>query len=120
MSETVSHVEKKRLYITIWIILLCFTALTTGIAFIDLGSFNTVVAFAIAFCKASLVVFFFMHLRHSESLVRLVVGVAVFWLSILIVVSIADFANRNRVANPTWPQNRPPVVQHLKPGPPNL
>lgn|SRR5487761_81244 len=117
MSETVSHIEKKKLYFTIWIVLLCFTALTTGMAFIDLGPFNTIVALAIAVCKASLVVFFFMHLRHSEGLVRIVAGVAIFWLCILIVISISDFANRNRISSPSWPQNRPPIVQHLQPGP---
>ena len=119
MAEAVSHIEKKKVYVTIWIVLLCFTALTTGVAFIDLGAFNTVVAFAIALCKAALVVFFFMHLRHSEGLVRLIVGVAVLWLAILIVVSISDFSTRNSITSPTWPQNTPPVVQHLKPGPPN-
>ena len=45
-------------------------ALTTGVAFIDLGPFNTVVALAIAFSKMMLVIFFFMHVRHSGGLVR--------------------------------------------------
>ncbi|MGH9351122.1 MAG: cytochrome C oxidase subunit IV family protein [Terriglobia bacterium] len=116
-ETTISHIEKKKLYFTIWIILLCFTALTTGIAYIDLGPFNTVVAFAIAFCKASLVVFFFMHLRHSEGLVHIIVGVAALWLAILMVVSISDFATRSRIPPPPWPPNHPPVAQHLTPGP---
>lgn len=117
MSEAVSHIEKKKLYFTIWIVLLCFTALTTGIAYIDLGPFNTVVAFAIAICKAALVVAFFMHVRHSEGLVRLVVGVAALWLAILIVVSISDFATRKKIPTPPWPPNRPPIAHHLTPGP---
>lgn len=102
MSAIVSHIENKGLYINIWIILLCFTALTTGVAYIDLGVFNTVVALAIAVCKASLVVLFFMHVRHSERLVRLVVCFAVFWLLILIVISLSDFATRGRIATPHW------------------
>ncbi|MGH9327955.1 MAG: cytochrome C oxidase subunit IV family protein [Terriglobia bacterium] len=115
-----AHLEKKRVYITIWLILLCFTALTTGIAFIDLGPFNTVVAFAIAFIKASLVVAFFMHLRHSEGLIRIIVGVAALWLAILIVVSISDFATRQKIPTPPWPVNRPPIAHHLTPGPTQL
>ncbi|MGH9430445.1 MAG: cytochrome C oxidase subunit IV family protein [Terriglobia bacterium] len=102
MSAIVSHIENKRLYINIWIILLCFTALTTGVAYIDLGVFNTVAALAIAVCKASLVVLFFMHVRHSERLVRLVVCFAVFWLLILIVISLSDFATRHLIATPHW------------------
>ncbi len=117
MTEQVSHVEPKKLYISIWIILLCFTALTTGVAFIDLGSLNTVVALAIAICKAGIVVLFFMHARHSEKLVRVVIGVAIFWLLILIVISTTDFATRRLLPPPPWLQNQTVVVHHLTPGP---
>jgi cytochrome c oxidase subunit 4 len=113
MSELVSHVERKKVYVLVWVVLLCFTALTTGVAYIDLGAFNTVVALAIAVCKASIVVLFFMHLRHSEKLIRVVVGVAVFWLCILIVISLSDFATRFRVSRPSWPQSQPLTVHHL-------
>jgi cytochrome c oxidase subunit 4 len=117
MTEQVAHVERKRLYVLIWAALLFFTALTTGVAYIDLGSLNTIVALAIAVCKASIVVLFFMHARHSEKLVRVVIGVAVFWLLILIVISISDFSTRNLLPVPPWVQNKPMVVHHLTPGP---
>lgn len=117
MAEAISYIGTKKHYIVVWIVLLCFTALTTGVAFIDLGPFNTVVAFAIAICKASLVVLFFMHLRHSEGLVHLIVGVAAFWLAILMVISVSDFATRTKIPTPPWPPNHPPVAQHLTPGP---
>lgn len=117
MTEQASHVESKRLYITIWIVLLIFTGLTTGVAFIDLGSMNTVVALAIAVCKAGFVILFFMHARHSEKLVRVVIGVAIFWLLILIVVSTTDFATRTLLPKPAWLQNQTIVVHHLTPGP---
>ncbi|MGH9449489.1 MAG: cytochrome C oxidase subunit IV family protein [Terriglobia bacterium] len=111
------HVESKKLYLTIWVILLCFTALTTGVAFIDIGVWNTPVALAIAVIKASLVVLFFMHARHSEKLVRVVIGVAIFWLLILIVVTTSDFATRHLLPLPAWEKNQPTIVHHLTPGP---
>ncbi len=117
MPENVVHIESKKLYITIWFALLCFTALTTGVAYIDLGPFNTVVALVIAIFKASLVVFFFMHARHSERLVRVVIGCAVFWLLILISISMTDFATRKRMPGPQWFQSQPLILQHLQPGP---
>lgn len=117
MTEHVAHVESKKLYVSIWAILLIFTAVTTGVAYIDLGSLNTVVALAIAVCKASIVVLFFMHARHSEKLVRVVIGVAVFWLLILIVISISDFATRGLMPTAPWIKNQPMVVHHLIPGP---
>ena len=54
------HVVPKKLYFLIFAALLALTALTTGVAFVDLGKWNTVVALAIAVCKATLVVLFFM------------------------------------------------------------
>lgn len=111
------HIESKKLYISIWIILLCFTGLTTGVAFIDLGMWNTPVALAIAVIKASLVVIFFMHARHSEKLVRIVIGVAIFWLLILIVITVSDYATRGLLSPTRWMQNQPVVVHHLTPGP---
>lgn len=111
------HIEPKKLYIAIWIILLCFTGLTTGVAFIDLGIWNTPVALAIAVIKASLVVIFFMHARHSEKLVRIVIGVAIFWLLILIVVTVSDYATRGLLSPLRWMENQPVVVHHLTPGP---
>jgi cytochrome c oxidase subunit IV len=102
MSAIVSHIENKRLYFSIWIALLFFTALTTGVAYIDLGAYNTVAALAIAVCKASLVVLFFMHVRHSERLIRVFVCAAIFWLLILIVISLSDFATRGFIPSPHW------------------
>ena len=46
--------------------LIGLTMLTTGVAFIDLGPFNTVVALVIAFSKMLLVVLFFMHLCAKQ------------------------------------------------------
>jgi cytochrome c oxidase subunit IV len=93
MSE---HVMPSRQYYIIWIILLVLTGVTAGVSFIDLGQFNTVVALAIATFKAVLVVLFFMHVRYaSEKLIKLVVIAAVFWLSLLLCLSMMDYLTRH-------------------------
>lgn len=119
-SEPGPHIETRKLYISIWIILLCFTALTTGVAYIDIGIWNTPVAIIIAIIKASLVVLFFMHARHMEKLVRVVIGVAIFWLCILIVITLADFTTRGLLIHTPWLQNKRIEVHHLIPGPVNI
>ena len=43
------------------------TALTTGMAYVDLGQWNTVVALVIACCKATLVILFFMHCAGARA-----------------------------------------------------
>lgn len=93
MSE---HVMPSRQYYIIWIVLLILTGVTAGVSFIDLGQFNTVVALAIATFKAVLVVLFFMHVRYaSEKLIKLVVIAAVFWLSLLLCLSMMDYLTRH-------------------------
>jgi cytochrome c oxidase subunit IV len=98
------HIEHKRVYIAIWISLLCLTVLTTGVAYFDLGgAWNTVVALLIAVFKASLVVLFFMHVRHViERMIRVVIVAAVLFLALLIIVTIADIATRGMLSSPHW------------------
>ena len=92
MSE---HIMSSKLYYTIWIALLCLTVITAAVSFIDLGPFNTVVALVIATFKALLVVLFFMHVKYtSEKLTKTVIVSAIFWLFILLALSMADYATR--------------------------
>jgi len=82
-------------YVVIWLALLGGTALTVFAAHIDLGPFNAAVALTIATAKALLVVLFFMHLRGaSEKLLKLVVISTVFFLLILLALSMADYGTR--------------------------
>ena len=53
MSE---HIVSAKTNIAVWLTLLVLTGVTAGVAFIDLGPFNTVVALVIATVKALLVV----------------------------------------------------------------
>ena len=64
------------------------------VAFVDLGAFNVVVALFIAVVKMMLVALFFMHLRHSTVLTKVVVGGGLLWLGILLFLSLSDFVTR--------------------------
>lgn len=82
-------------YFAVWIALLLGTFITYEVAYIDLGRFNAVVALTIATIKALLVALFFMHLRHAhEKLLKLVVISTIFFLFILIALSMADYGTR--------------------------
>jgi cytochrome c oxidase subunit 4 len=92
MSE---HILPIRLYVTIWATLLGLTVVTAAVAFVNLGPFNTVVALVIASVKALLVVLFFMHVKYtSEKMTKVVFVAAIFWLLILLTLSLADYATR--------------------------
>ena len=94
MSE---HVSSKKLYYMIFGALLVLTFVTVGVSKIDLGPLNTIVALAIAVTKALLVVLFFMHVRYSSKLTKLVVVGGFAWLAIMIVFTLADFATRTGI-----------------------
>ena len=90
------HIAPSKMYYTVWIVLLILTGLTAWIATVDLGPMNTTVALLIASIKATVVVLFFMHVKYtSEKLTRVVIFAAVFWLLILLVLSMADYATRH-------------------------
>ncbi|MDQ5871333.1 MAG: cytochrome C oxidase subunit IV family protein, partial [Acidobacteriota bacterium] len=61
---------------------------------VDLGPWNTVGALGIAFLKATLVALFFMHVRYSTRLTQITVAGGLFWLAILIVLTLSDFLSR--------------------------
>lgn len=75
-------------------------ALTIGAAFIDLGSFNPILAILIAIAKALFIVLIFMNVYFSTKLTKIFVVGAFFFLIILFGLIIIDFISRTMVSNP--------------------
>jgi cytochrome c oxidase subunit 4 len=94
------HAESRKIYYAIFGALLVLTYLTVAVSRIDLGRLNSVVALTIAVTKAVLVVLFFMHVRHSSRLTKLVVVGGFVWLALLIGLTMADFVSRAWLAIP--------------------
>ena len=88
------HVVPQKLYFVIFGSLLALTAVTTVMAFVNLGKWNTVLALVIACFKATLVILFFMHWKWSTHLVRVVILSALLWLVLLIGLTTTDFVSR--------------------------
>lgn len=92
------HVDSVGTYAAVWIALLIMTGLTTAVAYVDLGAFSVVVALTIAVCKMLLVALFFMHVRHSTKLTKLVVLGGLLWLGILLSLTMVDFFTRSWIS----------------------
>jgi len=88
------HIDSVKTYALVFAALIVLTLVTTRVAFVDLGPFSVVVALVIAVSKMLLVALFFMHVRHSTRLTKLVVTGGLLWLAILIVLTLSDFATR--------------------------
>jgi cytochrome c oxidase subunit 4 len=88
------HIVPTRVYYTIFAVLMLCTGLTVWVAFLDLGALNTVAALAIAVFKTTLVVLFFMHVKYSTRLTWAVVAGSIFWLGILLALTMSDYLTR--------------------------
>lgn len=105
MNDTAHrHVTPVRTYLIIFLTLLALTYTTTMVAEIDLGDWNVVVAIIIAITKALLVVLFFMHVKDSTALTKLFVCAGLFWMMILILITICDYISRDWQFLPKWIQ----------------
>ena len=82
--------------------LLGLTLLTVGVAFLDLGSLNTIIALTIAVAKALLVLLFFMHLRYSSGLIGIVWGAGIFWVMLLLTITLSDYLTRSWLPVAGW------------------
>ena len=88
------HVTPIRVYLMVFAILMVGTALTVGAAFVQMGAFNDIVAMAIAVTKATFVVLYFMHVRHSTKLTKITVVSGFLWLAILVALLLSDYVTR--------------------------
>jgi cytochrome c oxidase subunit IV len=105
-----SHiVVPQKTYIYIFLTLIGLTALTTAVAYLDLGPFNTAVALAIAFAKMTLVLLFFMNVRNSSALIRIVIVAAFFWFALLIAFTMSDYRTRQWTPAPDPWSGVPPT-----------
>ena len=95
------HVSPKSVYYAVFAALIVGTALTVGVAFIDLGVLNNVLMLSIAMTKALLVVLFFMHVRWGTRLTWVVAASGFFWLLILFGLTMTDYLSRTWVPG-TW------------------
>ena len=94
------HVDSVTTYVLVFLGLICLTVATTAVAFVDLGAFSVVAALGIACCKMLLVALFFMHVRHSTKLTRLVLVGGLLWLAILLLLTLGDVVSRNWLGVP--------------------
>jgi cytochrome c oxidase subunit 4 len=89
-----------RVYWFTFLALLVLTVLTVVVARQDFGFLNTAVALAIAVAKASLVVLFFMGVRHNTPLTKVVVVAGFFWLLIMFGLTMSDYLTRDWMGVP--------------------
>ncbi len=97
-AHGLSHVATVKVLVATGGTLLMLTVVTVLATKVDFGAnINLAIAMAIAVLKATLVVLFFMHLLLSPRLTWSVVAVTIFWLGILLVLTLSDYFSRQMV-----------------------
>lgn len=82
-------------YVVVCALLIVFTVLTVTVSYIDLrGVWHVVIGLAIAAVKGALVAVFFMRTLISSRVTWIVIAVACFWLVLLLVLGMTDYASR--------------------------
>ena len=76
--------------------LLALLALSTAVAFFDLGRLNVVLALLIASAKALLVMLFFMHLARGGAAPRIAAILGSLMLALMGVLLLSDYVTRDR------------------------
>jgi cytochrome c oxidase subunit 4 len=93
------HIVSPKLYLLIFATLMILTATTVYAAEVDLNHYfaglNVIVALVIATCKATLVILFFMHAYYSTKRTQLIIISGVFWLAIMLSLTLGDYASRS-------------------------
>lgn len=93
MSE---HIVSPKIYAVIFLTLMAGTGFTVWAAFQNFGRFNIIIALAIATFKATLVVLYFMHARYTPKRTQMVIVCAIFWLAIMLSLTLSDYRTRGR------------------------
>ena len=115
MSE--HHIAPKSMYFTIFGALMVLTFITVAVSYVDLGRANVLVALAVAGVKATLVVLWFMHVKHNTPLIKLTVATGFLWLVFMFAIMFSDYISRGFLG---WPQTwgaSGAVVHHTTPPP---
>jgi cytochrome c oxidase subunit 4 len=111
--------------VAVLVSLIVLLVLTMAMAFIDVDRFthahhlgtgwNTVIALAIAFLKAFLIVLFFMHIKYASHLTWAFAAAGFVWLGIMLTLTFTDYLSRNHPPGVT-PRGEPKYVlpQHVE------
>jgi cytochrome c oxidase subunit 4 len=106
------HHHSTRSYFVVWFILLTCTVLTVWTGYMDLGKVNLPLALCIATLKASLVVWYFMHMKDAAGTNRIVFVTSFLFMFVMIFGVFGDLWTRNEMSLPSAaPSTEAPEIQ---------
>jgi len=106
------HHHSTKSYFVVWAILLTCTGLTVWTGYMDLGKINLPLAMCIATLKASLVIWYFMHMRDAAGTNRIVFVTSFLFMFVMIFGVFGDLWTRKEMSLPSAvPSTEAPEIQ---------
>jgi cytochrome c oxidase subunit IV len=105
--ESYVHVVPFKVLFAVFAALIVLTVVTVSATQFDLGSWNLILAMAIATVKASLVVLFFMHLRYDSPFNALIFIAALVFVALFLSLTLLDTLQYQPDIR-SWQQANPP------------
>jgi cytochrome c oxidase subunit 4 len=90
MEDHQAHIVATKTYVAVWLGLLALTAVTIEAARLELGALSMLANLLIASSKASLVLWFFMHLKYEKKLLKGMILVPIVTLTVIIGLTFFD------------------------------
>ena len=84
------HLVPAKTFVLVWIALLALTGLTIGAARLELGAWGMAANLLIASTKASLVLWFFMHLKYETKFFKLLFLVPIATITVIMLLTFYD------------------------------
>lgn len=84
------HIIPDRVFVLVWIALLILTAATIKAAYMQWGGWSMAVNLLIASTKATLVLWFFMHLKYEKLFFKLLFLIPIATITIIIWLTFYD------------------------------
>ncbi|MGD0883663.1 MAG: cytochrome C oxidase subunit IV family protein [Thermodesulfovibrionales bacterium] len=84
------HIPKSRVYVFVWLSLVVLTATTVAVARLHLTRYAVLTAIFIASTKSGLVVTFFMHLKEEPLILKAMLFIALFALTLIVLLTFSD------------------------------
>ncbi len=81
-------------YILVWLALLMLTGVTVTVAGMQLGNLSVLTAVFVATIKSTLVLHYFMHLKDESVVFKMMLGLAVFTIAAIMLLTFVDFSFR--------------------------
>ena len=94
MEQEHQHITSYRTYAIVLTVLLFLTALTVFVTWFDFEALTIFVAMVIACVKVTIVINYFMHVKHDKLVFKLMVGMVFILILVIFLILFSDYLFR--------------------------